>query len=119
MKIYRAKDGSFHRDAKSAGSGAEAIEFDDKTKGGILDLLARVVPVGARETRPDALPDQSTPKVEERVQRAPTPASGGWFRVYHARDGQVGVFVAGCRAKSTDEAVAHVASELVAYEASR
>lgn len=116
MKIYQAKDGSFHRDAKSAGPGATPFEFDNKTKDGVLGLLAAVAARGARSS---TLPDQSTPIPEERAQRAPTPASGDWWRVYHKRDGQLGLFVAGCRAPSAEEAVARIGQELVAKEASR
>lgn len=116
MMIYRAKDGSFHRDAKSAGSGAIPFEFDNKTKDGVLKLLAAVA---ARSGPSAAEGDKPTPLPEERVQQAPPARSGGYWRVYHSREFTPGVFVAGCRADSPEEAVALVAQELVAREASR
>jgi hypothetical protein len=116
MKIYQAKDGSFHRDAKSAGLGATPFEFDNKTKDGVLSLLAAV---GARGRPTSTLPEQSIPKPKDDAEGPSKRSADTWWRIFHSRAGQVGVFVAGCRAWTAQDAIDYVASELVAMESSR
>lgn len=122
MKIYRSKDGGWHRDAKSAGAGAVGLEFDNKTKDGILDLLGRLAPVlpakgipapgpvNAPETPRDD-EDQAEP-IEGRQRFAGT----RWRAHYRSPDGSC-LFVGACNAPDRDSARQVISSRLEIREA--
>lgn len=113
MKIYRDTKGNWHRDAKSAGAGAIGIVFDNKTKDGILDLLARLGPVTLNPPK-----DEAEGQLERNEASPPKPTfrPGERTRVwYKSQDGSPPQFVGIGFGPTEEEAIADVASRLMTH----
>ena len=113
MKIYRDTKGQWHRDAKSAGAGAIGIVFDNKTKDGILDLLARLGPVTLNPPK-----DEAEGALERSEAPKPKPAfrPGDRTRIYYrSQDGSAPLFVGIGFGDTEEDAIRDVASRLVAH----
>lgn len=108
MRIWQSPDGQFHRDQKSAGgTKAKPVDFDNKTKEGVLGLLNQLqssAPGRAKSTEPE--PVELDPLVYGFPDEEDAP---GRWRVFCR-----GLFCGVVRASNSKEAIEAILPDLKA-----